>query len=222
MADPVSTRRRFLAGAGALAGTAVLGACGNDRGAAVDVSERNPQGESWDGSIFLDPPFEKPDVTFTDVDGNPYPLREKTEGRLTILGFGYTNCPDICPIYLNSIAQAKLSIGSGAGSRPIMLFVGVDRERDLPKLKDGYLGKFDDSFIGLTATDEEAFKALDALKLGRYTIGPKDSSGTYEVAHDGRLTVFSPDNTTHRMYGPDTRARVWVRDLPRLDKNIYQ
>jgi protein SCO1/2 len=216
MADPTWTRRRFLAASGLTAGAFALGACNISKGATVDQDNILDDGD-WSDSIILDPPFEKPDVTFVDTDGKPYPLREKTKDRLTILGFGYTNCPDICPIYLQSIQAAQASLGSGPGSRPIVLFVGVDIARDTPAALKEYEKAYD--MIGLTGTEEEMRKALDDLKLGQFEIGTPDAKGDYLVAHDARLTVFSPDNLAHRMYdGKTTTQRTFVRDLPRLDK----
>lgn len=227
MADANSnwSRRRFLGTVGAVgasAGLAVtVGACGLNKGASVDNS--GAEGDGWgSNSILLDPPFAKPDVTFTDLDGKPYPLRAKTAGRLTVLAFGYTNCPDICPVYLNTLAGAKATIGSGPGSRPIVLFVGVDIKRDTPKVLKQYLGNIDASFIGLTGTPEVMNQALDQLHLGRPIIGEPDAKGNYLVAHDGRLTVFSPDDKAHRMYKPDVRQQEWIKDLPRLDGGTFR
>lgn len=216
MAELHWTRRRFLAASGATAGALALGACNISKGATVDQDNILDDGD-WSDSIILDPPFEKPDVTFVDTDGNAYPLREKTNGRLAILGFGYTSCPDICPIYLQSIKAAQESLGSGPGSRPIVLFVGVDTKRDTPAALKEWEKAYD--MVGLTGTEEEMRKALDDLKLGQFELGTPDAKGDYLVAHDARLTVFSPDNLAHRMYdGKTTTQRTFVRDLPRLDK----
>lgn len=216
------TRRQFL-GAGAVAGLAVaLGACSLDSGSAVDSNTANPDA-GWGGRLIDPPAFEKPDVTFTDVDGNPYPLREKTDGRLTALFFGYTNCPDVCPIYLNTLASARATIGSGPGSRPIVLFVGVDTERDTPEQMKTYLANIDETFIGLTADPDVIAETLEALSLPQPIIyEPETPSGSYRVDHPSTVMVFGPDNLAHRLYGADVRQEQWIKDLPRLDQGIYE
>lgn len=220
MADHVHLTRRRLLGAGAATGLALaLGACSLEKGASVDTGNADPNA-GWGGQL-LDPPMEKPDVTFTDVDGNPFPLREKTKGRLTMLFFGYTSCPDVCPIYLAAVASALTTIGSGPGSKPIVLFVGVDTERDTPEKMKRYLAEFDPSFLGLTADPKVIEGALTDLGLGQPVFGEPDEDGNYEVGHPSTVYVFSPqDDGAHRMYSSDTRQAQWVKDLPRLDKGL--
>lgn len=222
MVDPSAlhiTRRRLL-GAGATAGLALaLGACSLQKSSSVDSDTADPDAD-W-GGTYLDPPFEKPDVTFTDFDGNPYPLRDKTEGRLTALFYGYTNCPDVCPIYLNTLASARAAIGSGPGSRPIVLFVGVDTERDTPERMKEYLGAIDETFIGLTGSPEVIEKSLADLSLGQPVIHePETPGGSYSVDHPAAIVVFSPDDEGHRIYPANVRQETWVKDLPRLDQGI--
>lgn len=220
MTDRLTISRRRLLGGGAATGLALaLGACSLDKASSVDSSKVDPNA-AW-GGTYLDPPFEKPDVTFTDFDGNPYPFVEKTEGRLTALFFGYTSCPDVCPIYLNTLASARASIGTGPGSRPIVLFVGVDTERDTPERMKEYLGNIDETFIGLTADPEVIADATDSLKLGRPVIyEPETPGGSYRVDHPSTIIAYSPDNGGHRIYPADVRQAQWVKDLPRLDQGL--
>ncbi|MCU1499776.1 MAG: hypothetical protein JWM47_3729, partial [Acidimicrobiales bacterium] len=215
-------------GLGAAATAAIaLGGCSLGRGSSPDAgAEPDPEG-GWGGTL-LDPPFDKPDVTFTGVDGKPYPLREKTAGRLTILFYGYTNCPDVCPLTLNTLARAKEGIGSGPGSKPLVLFVGVDVERDTPEVLETYLANIDTTFVGLTPTgatkaEQEAMtvRSLAALKQAAPVIEEPDADGNYLVGHPAALTVFSPDDKAHRLYPSDLRQAQWVRDLPRLDQGEF-
>jgi protein SCO1/2 len=221
MVDPSALHisRRRLLGAGAATGVALaLGGCSLQKSSSVDSDTEDPNA-AW-GGTYLDPPFEKPDVTFTDIDGNPYPLREKTAGRLTALFFGYTSCPDVCPIYLNTLASARASIGSGPGSRPIVLFVGVDPARDEAKMKD-YLAGIDETFVGLLGTPETIEQAVGELSLGQPVLHePETPGGPYLVDHPSTIVVFSPDDTAHRIYPADVRQEQWVKDLPRLDQGI--
>jgi len=220
---PDPSRRRFLAATAATGAALVLpgalAACNIQKGASPE--QKVDPDASWDGSVLIDPPYDKPDATFIDTDGNPYPLREKTAGRLGILFFGYTHCPDICPTYLGSLASALENLKSGPGSAPIVLFVGVDVARDTPEYMKRYLSKFDPSFIGLTAEEPVIAQAITDLKLPQPVIGEPDGNGDYEVGHPAHIVILSPDDLVHRMYPSNTRQQQWVQDLPRLDSGLY-
>ncbi|MCB0978005.1 MAG: SCO family protein [Acidimicrobiales bacterium] len=221
MVDKFHITRRRLIGAGAATGLGLLlGACGLEDGGSAEAGTADPDA-GWSGTL-VDPPFTKPDVTFTDFNGKPFPFKEKTEGRLTMLFFGYTSCPDVCPVYLNTLASALDAIDSGPGSRPIVLFVGVDVARDTPKKMKEYLGQIDDSFIGLTAEEPVIAKAIAHLKLGQPVIHEPDKDGNYAVDHPAGIIVFSPDNLGHRIFPANVRQKDWVKDLPRLDEGIYR
>lgn len=221
MAETSHLTRRRLLGAGTLTGVGLLlGACGLQDGGSTDSANVDPDA-GWSGTL-VDPPFTKPDVTFTDHNGNPFPFKEKTEGRLTMLFFGYTSCPDVCPVYLNTLASALDSIESGPGSRPIVLFVGVDVARDTPKKMKEYLGQIDESFIGLTASEPVIAKAIAHLKLGQPVLHEPDSKGNYAVDHPAGIIVFSPDDLGHRIFPANVRQQQWVKDLPRLDQGVYR
>ena len=211
------TRRRFLGTAGLGASALLLLGCSSDDASGPDTT-RPPD---WGGDL-VDPGLEKPDVTLTTTDGTPFPFRKATDGKLTLLFFGFTNCPDQCPIWLNSVARAKEQIGSGPGSNPQVLFVGVDVARDTPQVLDEYLGRIDEAFIGLTGTESEIAAANRALYFPSITIGSPDETGDYEVGHYGRAAAFTPDNLAHRLYGYDVRPAELARDLPRLAEGTYQ
>ena len=206
------TRRQMLA-LGA-AGVVVLGldACGGTS----DAGQATPDpDEGWAGTL-LDPPFPKPEAQFTDFNGKPFPFAESTKGKLSVLFFGYTNCPDVCPTYLNTMAAARRVMGTGPGSEALILFVGVDVTRDTPSVLKQYLGNIDPTFVGLTGTEKEIGSAICQLKLPPAEIGRPDPDGNYAVGHPSRVFVFSPDNKAHRLYTSDVRAKEWAQDLPRL------
>ena len=222
--DPISRRRLLGLGAGALAAGALVatGCSDMNRGASVDRSDTGAgtRGD-WGGELF-DPPLEKPDTVFTDLDGNPFDFREESAGQLSLLFFGYTSCPNECPIYLQTLASARESIRSGPGSRPQVLFVGVDTERDTPEAMRSYLDGIDATFVGLTASPEVIDDALGQLMLPGVAIEEPDENGNYMVGHSSRVVVFTPDDVAHRMYGYDTRQTQWVRDLPLLAQGEWQ
>ncbi|MCU1356190.1 MAG: hypothetical protein JWM89_1608 [Acidimicrobiales bacterium] len=207
---PAITRRRLLAGVAGTAAGLALSSCSLGRSSIPDHGDASDDG--WGGQI-LDPPYGKPDVTFTDGHGQPFPLRERTAGRLALLLFGFTHCPDVCPTELNAIARAREAVGSGAGSRPLVLFVGVDTRRDTPEVLRTYLDRIDPTFVGLTATPQVIARALSDLDQGEVSFGPKDATGGYDVIHPAGMFAFTDDELAHRLYDPMVRQAALTRDL---------
>jgi protein SCO1/2 len=164
----------------------------------------------------IDPPLARPDVTLTTADGEAFPFREATEGRLSLLFLGYTHCPDLCPVWLNAVARAKELVGSGPGSRPQVLFLGVDVARDTPAVLRQYLRRVDPAFVGLTGTPADVAATNAALGFGPIELGAPAADGDYEVGHTAKAIAFSPDGLGHRWYGYDVRADDLADDLPRL------
>ena len=166
------------------------------------------------GSLLGDA-LAKPDVVFTDTEGQPYDLRTETAGELTLVFFGYTSCPDVCPIHLDRISAAFQGADLEGGV-PNMVFVGVDTERDTPEKLRSYLDRFDERFVGLTASPEEIDRAMAQLQLPGAVI-PDDTSGDYTVGHPSQVVVFTPDDKAHVVYPFGATEQVWVEDLPKLE-----
>lgn len=217
MSSKLWSRRQFVYLAVAGGAVTALGACGSDG----DTRDDEPKQSAWGGEL-VEPGLEKPDVTLATTDGKPFDFRKATDGKLTLLFFGFTNCPDQCPIWLSSVASAKEKIGSGPGSDPQVLFVGVDVARDTPEVLDEYLGRIDPSFIGLTGTESAIAAANRALYFPAITIGSPNVDGDYEVGHYGRAAAFTPDNLAHRLYGFDVQPSDLARDLPLLANGTYK
>ena len=218
MSSAAWSRRRFLTVAGVGGAAAALVGCGSGDGRTASTE---PSESAWGGEL-VDPGLAKPDVTLATTDGKPFPFREATADKLTLLFFGFTNCPDQCPIWLNSVARAKEQVGTGPGSDPQVLFVGVDVARDTPEVLDEYLNRIDPAFIGLTGTESAIAAANKALHFPSITIASPDANGDYEVGHYGRAAAFTPDNLAHRLYGFDVRSTELARDLPLLAAGTYK
>lgn len=211
--DPQSrtwSRRRVLMAGAAGAAAVFTGAC---------TSTKRP--EPFGGSV-LDPPYSKPDVTLETMNGDPFPFREATKGKLTLLFLGYTHCPDQCPVWLNTVARAREAIGSGPGSRPLVLFVGIDLKRDTPAVLKQYLGRIDETFMGLTGSRAQIDDLIDSLHFAPLMIGKPDANGDYDVGHYSRSIAYSPDNQGHRLYSFDVTQAELVHDLPRLARNDFE
>lgn len=210
------SRRRMLQSSAVAFGLMGLAACskGEETAALTNESESEAAalGLHHDGYIVGSLP--KPTIAFTDFNNQPYDLAADTDGRLTLLFFGYTSCPDQCPVYLDKIKSA-LRNAEGKVAATKVLFVGVDPARDTPEKMRQYLGAKNPDFIGLSAAPEAVDEALAGLLLPSISI-PEDTSGNYAVGHPTQAVVFTPDNLCHIMYPYDLRVSEWVEELTKL------
>ena len=156
-------------------------------------------------------PLEKVDFTLTDTRGEPYDFRARTEGRVALLFFGYTFCPDICPVHMATLAAALRELPPGIREQVITVFVTVDPARDTPERLEGWLQAFDSSFVGVWGSDEEIAQAL-----AFYRYPPPETSGEevgYTVGHPALIYAFTSDGLGRAMYGPETSKATWIHDL---------
>ena len=170
-------------------------------------------------ATVLDRPFEKPELVLTDTHGKKYDLAERTKGRPTLLYFGYTNCPDICPLTISNIAIARKKLSAADREKLQVVFVTSDPERDTPKRLGSWLrGAGDPSFVGLTGDFEEIQAAARSVGIG---ISPpeKGKGGEIVSTHGAQVLAFSPkDDKAHVLYGEDATAGDYAKDLPKIVK----
>lgn len=119
---------------------------------------------------------------------------ERFDGRWTLIFFGYTHCPDVCPLTLAALEQAKSKLVSehGFGDELQIVFVSVDPARDTPKFLGQYVGHFDQDFLGVTGT-ESALKRLTG-QLGILSVARHqgDDTKNYLVDHTTAVLVIGP------------------------------
>jgi protein SCO1/2 len=101
-----------------------------------------PAKTGWHGAVLIQP-LAKPSFTLTDTAGQPYDFRAQTAGKTTLLFFGYTHCPDICPMHMANIATAMDRTGLSA-EQVAVVFVTTDPARDTPERLRTWLGHFND------------------------------------------------------------------------------
>lgn len=141
--------------------------------------------------------LEKPAITLTDTSGQAYDFRARTAGKVTLLYFGYTNCPDVCPTTMADIAQALGKISAEDRANVNVVFVTTDPERDTPAELGEWLHAVDPSFVGLTGP-------LDQIMAAAKSVGVALEPPV--VAADGKVT--STHGTQVIAYSPDGIARV--------------
>ncbi|HET9294622.1 MAG TPA: SCO family protein [Gemmatimonadales bacterium] len=160
-------------------------------------------------------PRPKPDFTLTATDGTPFAFRRDTEGYLTLLFFGYTSCPDVCPVHMANLAAALHKLPDRISRRVKVVFVTTDPERDTPERLRAWLDHFDKGFVGLTGTAAEIDSTQRLLRLPpavREDIG----EGRYLVGHVAHIIVFTRDGLGRFAFPFGTRQADWARELPAL------
>ncbi len=195
-----------------------LTACTAARGPTPGVTDRessvsNPYGLE---GVYLPQPQTKPEFTLTDTSGRPFDFQAETAGSLTLLYFGYTSCPDICPAHMATIAAALDSMPT-VRDRVKVVFVTTDPERDSPSVIRRWLDNFSSAFIGLTGTPEQLAAAQIAANV---PVAQKESTGSggYGVSHAAQVIAFTPDGLAHAVYPFGVRQATWANDLPILLK----
>ena len=156
--------------------------------AAVFLLPRPERGAPPQTATVLPEPRVLADVRFVGTDGGEVRLHELDE-NFTLLFFGFTNCPDVCPLTLAMLAEARAEIVRRAPRFvPRVLFVSVDPNRDTPERIRAYLQRFDREFEGVTATDAELKPLLTALGVAveRHEHGGAD----YTVVHNSAIYVL--------------------------------
>ena len=171
---------------------------------------RDPDALSLLGTVPVTP-LDKVSFTLTDTQGRPFDFRAETDGHITLLFFGYTFCPDICPVHMATLAAALEELDPEVRQDVRVVFVTVDPERDTPERLGGWLATFDSSFVGVRGSEEEV---AEALAFYRYPAPDKsgDEPG-YTVGHPALIYAFTPDDRGRAMYGPETRTNTWLHDL---------
>jgi len=162
-------------------------------------------------------PGGRPEFRLADVNGEPYSFRKETEDQLALLFFGYTHCPDICPVHMAGIAAVLRDLPWAVRDRIRVVFVSTDPERDTPERLQEWLGGFDPSFIGLRGEMDEVNRIQAELGLPTTvrTEDPADGGAAYEVGHAAQVLVFGADGV-RLAYPFGTRQADWKRDLPQL------
>ena len=170
--------------------------------------------ESRFAGLEVDAPATMPDLTLTDTTGRPFAMRSDTRGSVRLVYFGFTSCPDICPVHLAQLSDVLARPGMPPNVE--VLFVTVDPERDTPKVMRTFLDRFNSEFVGLTGTANqllEAQRQFSALVALPSTVEGRDSPA---IGHDGRVFAFAPDGLGRTQYPHPTRQTAWTRDLPIL------
>jgi protein SCO1 len=204
---------------GTVGATAVLAGCGSGgghEGTAPNVGLVHIRVSKYRGRTVT-PPVRKPGIVLTDTVGDSYNLRARTAGKVTLLFFGYTHCPDQCPLTMSDTAAAMRHLTAAEQAKIRVVFVTVDPTRDAGPVLRRWLDRFNPAFVGLTGTLRAVQAAANAsdIPVGNPV---KQPDGSYTLDHGTEMLAFSPDNLAHLAFFPSTSPADLAHDLTLLVK----
>ncbi len=203
---------RHAAPALALAALLPLAGCGGGSTSGAPVERVSLAADDGLNGVVLPTPYDVPHVRLTDTAGTPYTLDRDSTAPLTLVFFGYTNCPDICGVVMANLASAVNRLDAADRTRVRVLFVTTDPARDDPRTLRAYLDRFDPAFEGLTGPLPRIVAAGEAMGVP-IEKGARLPSGGYEVAHGTQVDGVLPDGTAPVVWTGSRSAAEIADDL---------
>lgn len=154
------------------------------------------------------------DFTLTGDDGKPV-AADSLKGRASLVYFGYTHCPDVCPETMGRLMQVIDKLGPDA-QKVRILFVSVDPARDTPKALHDYVGAFDAQHArGLTGTDSQIEDMARNYRVA-YQMEKREPNGNYEVTHSSAVYIFDAHNHARLLATDHDTPDVIAKDVRRI------
>lgn len=162
-------------------------------------------------ATLLEPPRPLPAMSFVDQQGQPFGP-ERLRGHWSILFFGFTHCPDVCPTTLALLAQVEKQLTDLPGEqRPQIVLMSVDPERDTPEQLARYVKSFSPTFTGVTSDSGAAMHEF-ALKLGVPVAITELPSGGYTVDHSAAIFVIDPSGSMRALSSTPHNVSIIASD----------
>ena len=218
MSSAVRSRLRPALVAAALASGLVLTGCGGSSEAVATAGHDHAHGaapatvegaqDTYKG-LDLAEPYRRPSFTLTDTAGRPFDFKARTAGTPTLLFFGYTNCPDVCPTTMADIAVALRGLDAAMVEKLQVVFVTTDPARDTPAVLGEWLSHFDSDlgtrFVGLTGDQA----TIDQAQLST-GVPLAEESGKL---HSSLLLLYGKDDEAHVAFDAGNTAQDIAADL---------
>lgn len=171
-------------------------------------------GHEMTGNV-LDPPFEVAGTALVDGDQAPYSLVEDTDKDITLVFFGYINCPDICGIVMSTMASAMTRLSDDERADVDVVFVTTDPTRDTPEAVKDYATNFDPEFIGVTGPIKTIIEVARPLGIA-VEQGDKLPSGGFDVTHGTQIVAINADDEGIAYWSEDVSSAQLAADLQHL------
>jgi len=164
---------------------------------------------------MLSDPQPAPPLVLTGADGKRFDLAAE-KGKIVLLYFGYTHCPDACPTMLSDWAKVRRLLGADT-TRVRFVFATVDPDRDTPPIAAAYAQKFDAAILGFAVGRPAIDTVRQAWGFAVFKeFLPSMPAGTYGVIHPGQAFVVYPDGKLTMIYPPNTKPADIAADLKRI------
>jgi len=167
------------------------------------------------GLLWPEPPILQP-FALVDMDGNPY-TEQQLQGHWTLIFFGFTNCPDICPTTMNTLSQVYQRLRGNAAlfEKMQVLFVSVDPERDDNETLRAYVDYFNSAFVGATADDENLSQFTRQLGV-MYMKAEAPGVEGYSVDHSASILLIDPEMRFVGVFSPPHTANGITERLTQI------
>jgi protein SCO1 len=197
-------RRHVLLGAAALITTVLTGLAACDGKAPGAAARPSFKGVDITGAEYART------LALTDADGHPRTLADY-KGKVVVVFFGYTQCPDVCPTTMAELAEVKRQLGAD-GARVQGLFVTVDPERDTAALLKAYVANFGPDIVGLRGTVDETKAAAKEFKVF-FSKVPGKTDTSYTIDHTAGSYVFDTQGHVRLFTRYGSGAQALIDDL---------
>jgi protein SCO1/2 len=162
----------------------------------------------------ITPPRPLPPMQFVDHEQHSFDL-SRLKGHWSLMFFGFTNCPDVCPTTLAVLAQVEKQLADlPAREQPQIVLVSVDPERDTPERIASYIRFFSPRFIGATGSEQHIQEFTTAM--GIPVAITKSADGSYTVDHSGAIFVIDPNGEWRALFSPPHQAKQIASDYRHL------
>jgi len=179
------------------------------------VGERLAKTDTPANAMVLPEAVTLPEFSLVDQDGERFD-REALLGHWSLLFFGFTHCPDICPATLQVLSIARERLAEESVNPPAVILVSVDPDRDTPGILRQYVSHFGDGITGVTGDLAELQKLTSALGIYFAREPQESSAGGYNVAHSAHVVVIDDRGRYAAVFSPPHSVDAFVTDMPRL------
>jgi len=179
--------------------------------ATADLRRPPPQPEF---ANYFETPLALPAFTLESAAGGSFSSEDLHE-RFSLMFFGFTNCPDICPVTLAALARASAELEASSSPLPQVVFVSVDASRDTPERISAYLENFDRRFVGITGNRSSLDPLLRALGV-TVMIEELPNQPEYTVTHNGTIYMIGPNAELVATMGGSQPADAIATDVRRV------
>lgn len=178
---------------------------------------QGPRGMPQHATVLPQPAL-LPQFSLVDQNGAPF-TRESFRGQWSLVFFGFTHCPDICPATLQQLAIARNRVLADDDNEfPDILLISVDPERDTPEIMARYIGHFGPGITGVTGSLEELRKLTSALGIFFEKSG--EENGSYNVDHAAVVIVINKSAEFHALFSAPHNVEHFVGDIPLITDSM--